>query len=90
MSPTTVVRSPNSNGSGSHKQTNRKEIDMGSTAGQRRKGAGNNNGSSIGAEVANLVGNVVDNAVGLLEDVANDSVRIARATEKFLKEATGA
>ena len=63
---------------------------MSSAAGRRKKGAGNCDENGLGAAAANLVRNVVDNAVGLAEDVANDSMRIASAVQEFLRAATRA
>jgi hypothetical protein len=39
----------------------------------------------LGVAVADLVENVVDNALKLAEDVANDSARIARSARDFVR-----
>jgi hypothetical protein len=40
----------------------------------------------LGVAVADLVENVIDNALKLAEDVANDSARIARSARDFVRE----
>ena len=60
---------------------------MNSAAGRRKKGARQSEGNGVRAAVANLVRNVVDNAVGLAEAVANDSMRVASAAQELLREA---
>ena len=62
---------------------------MNSAAGHRKKGARKYNGNGVGAAVANLVRNVVDNAVGLAEEVANDSMRVASAAQELCLAKTG-
>lgn len=39
----------------------------------------------LGIAVADLVENVIDNALKLAEDVANDSARIARSARDFVR-----
>ena len=45
---------------------------------------------TVGEAVANLTGNVIDNALRLAEQAASDGLRVARAASEFLKSLTDA
>jgi hypothetical protein len=42
-------------------------------------------GVSLGGAVADLVENVIANALKIAEDVANDSARVARSAREFIR-----
>jgi hypothetical protein len=43
---------------------------------------------TVGEAVANLTGNVIDNALRLAEQVTADGLRVARAASEFVKSLT--